>query len=95
MPDKNPYTISFNNSENCMGWPLMCPSRYICVHQFTCTNVDYKIKGNFCKHVHACLRVSDTKDTKINIDEDRATTAFEEHSSSIVQGSQITSVDQK
>jgi len=45
--------------------------------------------------VHNCVRVSNKKDTKINIDKDRATSAFEEHSSSVVQGSQITSVDQK
>ncbi|KAF0757588.1 SWIM-type domain-containing protein [Aphis craccivora] len=24
-PDKNTYTVSFNNSENCMGCPLACP----------------------------------------------------------------------
>ncbi|CAH1709364.1 unnamed protein product [Aphis gossypii] len=94
-PDKNPYTVSFNNSENCMKCPLACPSYRICVHQFTCTCVDYKIKGNFCKHVHACIRVSEKNDTEINIDEDRATSAFEEHSNYVVQGSQITSVDQK
>jgi len=58
-PDKNPYTVSFNNLENCMGY-LSCRIR---VHQFICTCVDYKIKGNFCKHVHACIRVSDKNDT--------------------------------
>ncbi|XP_016657057.1 uncharacterized protein LOC103308233 [Acyrthosiphon pisum] len=82
-------------SKNCMGCPLACPSCHICVHKFTCTCVDYKIKGNFCKHVHACIRVSEKKDIAINIDEDRATSAFEEHSNHVVQGSQITSIDQK
>jgi len=45
--------------------------------------------------VHACIRVSDKNDTEINIDEGRATSAFEEHSNYVFQGSQITSVDQK
>jgi len=45
--------------------------------------------------VHACISVSDKKDTEINIDEDRAMSAFEEHSHYVVQRSQITSVDQK
>ncbi|KAL4083211.1 hypothetical protein QTP88_028541 [Uroleucon formosanum] len=78
-PDKNPYTVSFNNLENCMAYPLACPSCHICIHKFTCTCVDYKIKGNFCKHVHTCIRVSEKKDIAININEDRATSAFEKH----------------
>jgi len=44
--------------------------------------------------MHACIRVSDKKDTEMNIDEDRATLAFEEHSNYVVQGSQTTLVDQ-
>lgn len=92
---KDPYTVSINISENCIGCPLACPSCHVCVHQFTCTCVDYKIKGNFCKHVHACIRVSNQKNIDISIDEDRATSAFEEHNNYVVLGSQIKSVHPK
>lgn len=45
--------------------------------------------------MHACIRVSEKNNTEIIIDEDKATSAFEEHSNYVVQGSQIISVDQK
>lgn len=50
----NTYTVTIN-TENCIGCSLACPNCHVCVHQFTCTCIDYKIKVNFCKHVHACI----------------------------------------
>ncbi|KAL5236531.1 hypothetical protein ACI65C_003941 [Semiaphis heraclei] len=89
--DKSPYSVTINNTENCIGCPLACPNCHVCVHQFTCTCIDYKIKGNFCKHVHACIRVSNKK-FEISIDEDRETSAFDEHNRNVVEGVQINSV---
>lgn len=39
--------------------------------------------------------MSEKNNTEIIIDEDKATSAFEEHSNYVVQGSQLISVDQK
>lgn len=92
-PDKEPYIVLINTSENCIGCPLACPMCHIRVHQFTCTCVDYKIKGNFCKHVHACIRIFNEKDIEISIDEDRVTLARKVHNNYDVQRSQIKLVD--
>lgn len=49
------------NTDNCIGCSLTCPNIYVCVHQLTCTSIDYKTTGNICKHVHTCIRVSKKK----------------------------------
>lgn len=85
---KDPFIVSINTSENCLGCPLECPNCHVCVHQFTCTCVDYKFKGNFCEHVHACLRVSNKKYIDIAIDEDEGTSACEEYINYVVLESQ-------
>ena len=46
-----PYCVALNSSNKCPGCPLACPQCNICVHEFTCTCVDYQIRGNFGKHV--------------------------------------------
>lgn len=51
-----PYVVQIDRAAKCEGCPLTCPVCKICVHQFECSCVDYSIKGNFCKHIHACIK---------------------------------------
>ncbi|CAI6359358.1 unnamed protein product [Macrosiphum euphorbiae] len=82
------YSVSINDHRSCMGCPLSCPECKICIHYYTCTCIDFKIKGNFCKHVHACVRISDKKQTCLTTNEEVTTSAFESHNNSVVMGSQ-------
>jgi hypothetical protein len=41
--------------EDCDGPCLRCTECDICVHTFRCTCIDYIIKLNICKHIHACV----------------------------------------
>lgn len=81
------YSVSINDHRSCMGCPLSCPECKVCVHYYTCTCIDFKIKGNFCKHVHACVRISKKKQTNLT-NEEVTTLAFENHNNSVVMGSQ-------
>lgn len=58
-------------------------------------SIDYKIKGNFCKHVHASIRVSNKNNTEVVVDEYKATTVFKEHNNYVVREFQIQSVNPK
>uniref|UniRef100_A0A6P7HAU8 Uncharacterized protein LOC114346433 n=1 Tax=Diabrotica virgifera virgifera TaxID=50390 RepID=A0A6P7HAU8_DIAVI len=35
---------------------IFCSECKTCIHEFTCTCVDFFIKSNFCKHIHAVIR---------------------------------------
>lgn len=58
VPIRGKYTVKINRNSDCLGCPLSCPVCGVCIHQFVCTCVDYLLRGNFCKHVHACIRYS-------------------------------------
>ena len=81
-----PYCVALNSSSTCPGCPLTCPQCNIFVHEFTCTCVDYQIRGNFCKHVHACFRKSKWE-TLVCASEETKTLAFEEHTSIVIEAS--------
>lgn len=51
------------------------------MQQFICRFIDYEIKGNFSKHIHVCMRVSNKNNS--NIDIDKYKTVFGEHCSSL------------
>lgn len=53
---RGPYLVQIDSSSTCEGCPLSCPICKICIHQFECTCIDYSAKGNFCKHIHACIK---------------------------------------
>lgn len=55
------------------------------VYQFTCTCMNDQVRGNFCKHVHACIRVSKRTDLEIHENEFAVTAAFEEQTAKIVE----------
>lgn len=46
-------------SENVEIWPcdyiMICKECKVCIHTFSCEYVDYLIKLNTCKHIHACV----------------------------------------
>lgn len=58
------------------------------MHQFNCTCVDHQIKGNFCKHIHACIRISKRDDFFSSINETVITSDFEVHSNQVVNAAQ-------
>ena len=81
-----PYCVALNSSNKCPSCPLACSQCNICVQEFTCTCVDYQIRRNFCKHVHACFRKSKWE-TLVCASEETRTLAFEEHTSVIIEAS--------
>lgn len=76
---KKPYTVSVNKLYSCMRCPIS-GSNYN-VQTFICRFIDYEINGNFSKHIHVCMRVSNKNNS--NIDIDKYKTVFEEHCSSL------------
>lgn len=81
------YTVPLDDTFDCNNCPLSCPICRVCVHQFTCTCVDHQIKGNFCKHVHACVRVSKS-DFSLPRNEEDVTTRFEGHNEKVIEALQ-------
>lgn len=82
---RGPYTVTVCLDSECLECPLSCPVCKVCVHQFTCTCIDHQIKGKFCKRVHACMRVTKREDLIPTGNEDEITSAFEKHSSQVVE----------
>ena len=39
--------------ENCNNCEVKCNSCMICIHSYNCSCIDYKIRANMCKHIHA------------------------------------------
>lgn len=39
--------------KECEGCPLQCNECNICVHDFKCSCIDYTLRLNMCKHIHA------------------------------------------
>lgn len=89
---RGPYTVSINTSNDCSGCPLSCPVCQVCVHKFTCTCVDYQIKGNLCKHIHACMCTSNNNSLSIAKTEEEKALEFEEHNNKIISVSEGQSV---
>lgn len=58
VPSPGRYTVQRNCNSDCSGCPLSCPVCSVCIHQFVCSCVSNLIRGNFCKHTHACVRYS-------------------------------------
>lgn len=61
------YTVVEDVNAMCTGCPLTCHICKACVHQFSCTCVDHLIRGNFCKHIHACVMLSRHDSTEDNM----------------------------
>jgi hypothetical protein len=53
-PITGTYTVRKHDNSSRTG----CPICSICIHQFACICPDYLFRGNFCKHIHACIRYS-------------------------------------
>ncbi|KAK3918851.1 Transcription factor hamlet [Frankliniella fusca] len=51
------YRVVQDPKLKCQGCPLTCWGCGVCVHKYACTCIDSLIRGNFCKHIHACLRL--------------------------------------
>ncbi|XP_042911251.1 uncharacterized protein [Parasteatoda tepidariorum] len=43
------YTVQKETACNC---DIKCPDCNICIHSFSCTCIDYKVKFVICKHIH-------------------------------------------
>lgn len=54
---RGPYTVEIFPEKRCdvENCPLDCPICKLCVHQISCTCLDYEFRLNFCKHAHACI----------------------------------------
>ncbi|XP_069695882.1 uncharacterized protein [Periplaneta americana] len=53
MSGNNVYNVH-KVEEECGGaCYLKCAACEVCIHLFTCTCVDYVIRGNICKHIHS------------------------------------------
>lgn len=85
---RGPYTVAVNVSCQCKNCPLSCPECHVCVHKFTCSCIDHQIKGNLCKHIHACMRVLNQDDYINKVEEDKVTSAFELHTEQIIEAAQ-------
>ncbi|XP_054271840.1 uncharacterized protein LOC128992333 [Macrosteles quadrilineatus] len=48
---------------------IICPQCAACIHKFTCTCIDARIKSNMCKHVHLLCRKLISEDQAQNHDE--------------------------
>lgn len=82
---KGSYFVRVCASTECPGCPLSCPDCKVCVHQFTCTCIDHQIRGNFCKHVHACIRISKKENLAFPVNEEEVTSTFEVHVDKVVE----------
>ncbi|XP_026464645.1 uncharacterized protein LOC113367234 [Ctenocephalides felis] len=56
-----PYVVTKINP-TCNSTCMRCESCKICLHTYSCSCIDYLIRSNICKHIHACVKVfpSDT-----------------------------------
>ncbi|XP_026465873.1 uncharacterized protein LOC113369306 [Ctenocephalides felis] len=54
--DVAPYVVRLNR-DTCNSTCLRCEPCKICFHTYSCTCIDYLIRSNICKHIHACARV--------------------------------------
>ncbi|GIY29745.1 uncharacterized protein CEXT_556781 [Caerostris extrusa] len=53
-----------------------------CIHEYECTCYDNLIKLNFCEHIQACLRVSESKKSQLSGNQEAVITEIPEEQSS-------------
>lgn len=52
---RGPYEVEIFPGKICDNCPLNCPVCKLCVHQISCSCLDYQFRLSFCKHAHACI----------------------------------------
>lgn len=57
------YQVRYLSSKRCKC-VLRCEICKVCVHEYSCTCVDYAANFNICEHIHACAIIKN----KINVD---------------------------
>lgn len=67
MLNGHTHVVSMTDSA-CVGCPLSCPKCMVCVHKYLCSCIDFMVKGNFCKHIHAVA----VRQTDMGLSQDRA-----------------------
>lgn len=65
---RGPYKVQINPTKECDNCPLNCPICKLCVHQISCSCLDYEFRLSFCKHAHACIMTTDIPQSKTNRD---------------------------